>query len=111
MEPCEEPYIDCDNASLGTEQLLRLLVAKLGNGDPAMRVCVSNGDAIGGPKFAHLTATVPNQTNWVLPSPVRDQVGFARNGALKFENAGGTIGNPNVTTPPQPVGTEITFIY
>jgi hypothetical protein len=88
-----------------------MLLALVDGDKPAIRTCVSNGGSIGGPRFSHQIATVAGQTDWVLPNPVRSEVGWVRNGSFKHENAGSVVGSTTVTTPPQPIGLEITFIY
>jgi len=45
---CEEDFINCDNDSIGIEQLFRLLLAELPDGNPAVRVCDSSGGGGGG---------------------------------------------------------------
>lgn len=111
MEPCEEPFITCDNKELGTEQLLRLLLAKVGDDLPAIRACLVNGSAVGGPRVAHFVATA-GQTTFTLPENIRLEVAWFRNGAIKHSAPdSAVVGQKDVVIPAQPVGTEISFIY
>ena len=100
---CETDFIDCDNDSLGWEQLFRLLLAELPSGQPAIRVCDSGGG--GG-------ATVLPIGNFVFVNPLGDDGTGARedfhlpfqtlNGAKNSALAGDTIfvygGTYSVTT-------------
>lgn len=107
---CDTDFITDENKQLGTEQLLRLLLAEIAPETPAVRVCLTNGDSVGGTRFFPVVASA-GQTAFVLPFPVRMEVGFSKNGAMKQEIPVFVVGSPNVTISAQPAGTEILFIY
>ncbi|MCA9497130.1 MAG: hypothetical protein KC589_09365 [Nanoarchaeota archaeon] len=106
---CEENYIECDIKSIGIEQLIRLMVVLDGNGNPALRSCADNS-ALGGVTVDHFIATA-GQTNFTVSNPIKKNVAWFRNGAIKHEPpVSAVIDGTTVVLPPQPLGTEITII-
>jgi len=103
------PYIDCDNKPLGVEQLFKLLLAEIAPETPGVRVCITNGDTVGGLCVDDFVATAA-QTVFTLAAPIRKSVAVFKNGALQHGVGTWAIGGTTVTLPAQGEGTEITIL-
>lgn len=107
MEPTETPFIDCNNKSLNPEQLFRLLLCKVGE-NPALRTV--SADTYG-PIVEHFISS-NGQTIFTMAKNIRNDVAWFRNGAIKHsETISAVIGQKDIEIAPQPLGTELTFIY
>jgi len=114
--PCLEDYIDCTDKkkNLTPGQLLKLLLAKITIGvkeKPAVRVCISNADEVGGACVNHYIATA-GQTVFPLggTNKIRKSFAWFRNGAIQHNTPAFAVGDVSVTLPAQAQGTEITII-
>lgn len=107
MEPCEEPFITCDNAYLGVEQIFRALLVDI-DGKPGIRTCsVSSADS--GINVQHFVATA-GQTIFTVTNPIVNDYMLSKDGAIK-QTGHNKTGPSEITMPAQLVGTEITIMY
>lgn len=110
---CIEDFIDCVNKALSPMELFKLLLAKVGvvpNEKPAIRVCVSNADELGGLNVKHFVAG-PGQTIFTMDEPIRRKVFYFKQGAAKHSfPVSAVVGQNDVELPAQVDGTEISII-
>ncbi len=112
MAFCLEDFVDCLNKTQSPLELLKLLLAKVGvvpNEKPAIRVCVSNADELGGLISDEFIASAA-QTDFPLSEPLRIDYAAFKNGAIKPKTSGHSyiaVGNLVRFAVGQPLGTEI----
>lgn len=107
---CGTDFNTCDNKDLTTQELFKMLLAQMPSLIPALRVCVSNADDLGGLRVDDFEAT-PGQTVFVLANPIRLNAQVFIDGAIQQGGYGAYIvGGTNVTLPAQAEGSQITIL-
>ncbi len=108
-----DDYIDCSNKNKTPKELFKMLLSKVGlapNEVPAIRVCISNVDEVGGQCVDHFVATA-GQTDFVLANNIRKQVSWFRNGSIMHSDpTTAVVGQKTVELPAQVLGSEITIL-
>lgn len=108
-----EDFIDCTNKQLSIGQLFKLLLVKVGlapDEKPAVRVCVSNVDELGGLCVTDFTAT-GGETSIALPEPIRKKGVIVINGSFQHGIGTFVVGATSVTgIPALPAGVEVAVL-